>query len=98
MKVVLSGPVKQRHLDDAELMAGIVPTSFVTNGMWPVPPTKLPVEVNPPCDKQPEETRELARNYSLCNYGTEAVICVGRNDHLINLARTYGLIIYESDR
>ena len=33
MRVILHGPVTADHLADAELMAGITPTSFVTNGL-----------------------------------------------------------------
>lgn len=94
MRTIISGPVTADHLADAELMAGITPTSFVTNGLS-APPTKtLPAEVFPLCDKQPEETRERARNYTLVQ-NADALVCAGRNDHLVSLARNYDLTVYE---
>ena len=49
MRVILSGPVTAEHLADAELMAGITPTSFVTNGLSEPPRgSRLPDEVMEP--------------------------------------------------
>ena len=95
MRVILHGPVTADHLVDAELMAGITPTSFVTNGLsHPPRGSRLPVEVMPICMMQPKETRERARNYSLVQ-NADALICVGENDHLVSLARHYDLLVYE---
>ena len=95
MRVILHGPVTAEHLADAELMAGITPTSFVTNGLSEPPRgSRLPVEVMEPCMKQPVETRVQARNYSLVQ-NADALICVGENDHLVSLARNYDLLVYE---
>ena len=95
MRVILSGPVTADHLADAELMAGITPTSFVTNGLsHPPRGNRLPVAVMPICMMQPVETRVQARNYSLVQ-NADALICVGENDHLVLRARDYGLLIYE---
>ena len=54
----------------------------------------LPTEVFPICDKQPEHSRERARNYTLV-HSADALICVGGNDHLVGLARDYDLLVYE---
>ena len=101
MRVILSGPVTADHLADAELLVGITPTSYVTNGLTGLtgltdPPrgNRLPVETYPICPMQPEETRVRARNFTLAQ-NADALICVGENDHLVSLARNYGLLVYE---
>lgn len=96
MKTIIHGPVTNRDLDDAGLMAGIYPTALITNGMRPLHKSldHLPHEAHPVCMMQPEETREKARNYTLAQAG-EALICKGRNEHLVSLARQYGLPVYE---
>ena len=95
MRVILHGPVTADHLADAELMAGITPTSFVTNGLsHPPRGSRLPVDVYPICPMQPVETRERARNYTLV-FHSDALVCAGGNDHLVSLARNYNLLIYE---
>ncbi|AXY83355.1 hypothetical protein [Acidovorax phage ACPWH] len=94
MRTIISGRVSQVDLDDAELLAGITPASFVTNGRSSPPVQSLPTDVFPLCEKQPEETRERARNYTLVQHA-DALICQGANDHLVNLARSYDLLVYE---
>ena len=95
MRVILSGPVTSDHLADAELMAGVTPTSFVTNGLsHPPRGNRLPVEVMEPCMKQPVETRVQARNYSLVQ-NADALICADNNPGLVLLARNYDLLVYE---
>ena len=98
MRVIISGPVTQDHLDDADLLADIAPTSFVTNGLSAPPvETGLPTEVYPICMMQPEATRVIARDYTLCQ-NADALVCVGHNPHLVDLARTYDLVVYEVDQ
>jgi hypothetical protein len=95
MRVIISGPVTADHLADAELLAGITPTSYVTNGLTDPPRSnRLPVETYPVCPMQPEETRVRARNFTLAQ-NADALICVGENDHLVSLARNYDLLVYE---
>ena len=95
MRVILSGPVTADHLADAELMAGITPTSFVTNGLsHPPRGSRLPVEVMPICMMQPKETRERAREYTLVQ-NADALICADYNPGLVSLARHYDLLVYE---
>ena len=95
MRVIISGPVTSDHLADAELMAGITPTSFVTNGLsHPPRGSRLPVEVMEPCMMQPVETRVQARNYSLVQ-NADALICAEYNPGLVSLARHYDLLVYE---
>ena len=95
MRVILHGPVTADHLADAELMAGIVPTSFVTNGLsHPPRGSRLPVDVYPICPMQPVETRERARQYTLCQ-NADALICADHNPGLVSLARNYNLLVYE---
>lgn len=94
MRTIISGRVTAEHIADAELLAGIVPTSFVTNGQSQPPAGNLPCDVYPICLKQPEDTRERARNYTLV-HNADALICAGGNDHLVGLARDYDLLVYE---
>ena len=94
MRTIISGPVTEADLSDAELLTGLVPTSYVTNGQW-APPTKLPTEVHPVCPMQPKETAEQARNYTLV-HNADALICTHENPHLVDLARSYGLWVYDS--
>ncbi len=96
MRTILSGPVTQAHIDDADLMADIVPTSYVTNGLSEPPKnSKLPVEVFPICMMQPEYSRVQARDYTL-TLNADALICVGDNPHLVTLAKKYDLLVYEA--
>ena len=95
MRVILSGPVTAEHLADAELMAGITPTSLVTNGLsHPPRGNRLPVEVMPICPMQPVETRVRAREYTLVQ-NADALICADYNPGLVSLARNYDLLVYE---
>ena len=95
MRVILHGPVTADHLADAELMAGITPTSFVTNGLsHPPRGSHLPVEVMPICMRQPVETRIRAREYSMVQ-AADALICADYNPGLVSLARHYDLLVYE---
>lgn len=95
MRVILHGPVTADHLADAELMAGITPTSFVTNGLsHPPRGSNLPVEVMVPCMKQPAETRIRAREYSMVQ-AADALICADYNPGLVSLARDHDLLVYE---
>lgn len=96
MKTVIWGPVTPEHLADADLMAGITPTKFLSNGEFPSPNVGIPTEVDPPCPKLPGELGEHQRDYTLC-LAADAVICVGDNEHLLKVANTYELPIYHID-
>lgn len=93
MKVICSGRVTRQHLADAELLAGITATSIIVNDQRPAPNLGLPVEVMPICKMHPEESAIPQRDYTLAQAG-EALICVGRNDHLVKLCEGYGLPVY----
>lgn len=97
MRVIISGPVTQDHLDDADLLADIAPTSFVTNGLSTPPACSLYTEVLPICPMQPKETSRIARDYTLVQ-NADALVCVGDNPHLVDLALNYGLVVYEVDQ
>ena len=97
MRVIISGPVTQDHLDDADLLADIAPTSFVTNGLSTPPACGLSTEVLPICPMQPKDTSIIARDYSLVQ-NADALVCVGGNPHLVDLALNYGLVVYEVDQ
>lgn len=96
MRTIISGPVSQQHLDDAEFMAGIKPTQFITNGSTTPPASDLETLEDPPCPKLPGEIGEFQRNYTMC-LQAEALVCVGGNEHLVNIANKYGLAVYEAE-
>lgn len=96
MRTIISGHVTAAHIEDAELMADITPTSFVTNGRSTPPACGLDTEVYLVCDKQPKESSVIARDYTLVQ-NADALICVGHNPHLVDLARSYDLPVYEVD-
>lgn len=91
MRTVISGRVTPDVLDRADLISGIEPTSYVTNGA-PVP-AGLPVETHPICKKL-GDAGEQARNYTLCQ-NADALICVGHNPHLVGIATMYGLPVHQ---
>ena len=95
MRTIISGPVTEADPSDAELLTGLIPTSYVTNGLWHPPVSNLLVEVHPVCPMQPKETAEQARNYTLV-HNADALICTHENPHLVDLARSYGLWVYDS--
>lgn len=100
MRVILSGPVRPHHLDAADMIYGIVPTSFVTNGE-PIPPTDVTkgyaVDCHPLDPKLPGSTGVERIDY-LLTMNADALVLVGRNDHLLWVARKANLLIYESER
>ena len=93
MRVIISGPVTAAHLQDAEFMAGITPTSYVTNGKSTPPKSPLPTSVMPICPMLPE-AGERQRNYSLV-HNADALVCAGGNQHLVDLAKRYELLVWE---
>lgn len=94
MKTILSGRVSTADINDAAFMAGIDPTSFLTNGLsHPPAASKLPHVVHP-IDKMLPEGGEARINYVMCQHA-DALICAGGNEHLLRVARQYKLVIYE---
>ena len=78
----------------ADLMAGIIPTSFVTNGLNTPPVSQLETEVFPICQMRDRDGAIIARNYTLC-HNADAVIVRGSDEHLVRLALQYGLPVYQ---
>lgn len=94
MRTILSGPVQAAGIALADLW-GIVPSSFVTNGLHPVPKMGLPVTELPLCQKFGDRrAAERARNYTLVQ-NADALIVAGGNEHLVALAETYGLPVFQ---
>ena len=91
MRTILSGRVTPAVLDRADMIAGIVPTSYVTNG--PQGPAGLPTTTWP-IDPMLGDSGEVARDYTLCQ-NADALIVVGRNPHLVGVAQMYGLLIHQ---
>lgn len=100
MRVILSGPVRPHHLDAADLIYGILPESFVTNGD-PLPFVETtagkPIDCHPLDPKLPGPTGVERIDYVMVLYA-EALVLVGRNDHLLWVARKSNLLIFESER
>lgn len=95
MKTILSGPVTANDVDMAGLLADITPTAFVTNGR-PLPPVDgVPTETHPVCEKIGGVMAVEARDYTLCQRA-EALILAGENEHLLRVARQYGLRIHQA--
>ena len=93
MKTIISGPVTQSHIDDADLMAGITPTSYITNGLSTPPVSKLVTTVMPICPMLPD-AGERQRNYTMCLHA-DALIVAGPNEHLVQCAKRNNLPVYE---
>lgn len=91
MRTIIHGRVTPDTLANADLIAGITPTSMVTMGAKP--DLDLPLTVFPPCDKL-GEMAVPARDYTLVQ-NADAAIVVGRNPHLVQVARQYGLPVYQ---
>lgn len=94
MRTIISGLVTDEHLQDADLLADITPTSFVTNGLSEPPVCSLTTEVYPVCTMRDHAGAIIARDYTLIA-NADALVCVGYNPHLVDLARTYDLPVYE---
>lgn len=94
MRTIISGPVDDQTLDSADLIGGITPTSFVTNGLWEPPFSVLPEKVYP-IEPKLGRLGEDARDYTLCQ-NADALIVAGENDHLVRVAQLYGLLVFEA--
>lgn len=96
MKTVIYGRVTPEHLADAELFSGITPTSYITNGKHTPPVSNLETEVIPQCPMVPGEPGEKQNHWRLIAFA-DALILVGRNDHLLSIAQRMDLLIYEAE-
>ena len=94
MKTIIFGQVTAEHLADAELFSGITPTVLITNGSSTPPTANLPTEVIPQCSKIPGEPGERQNHWRMA-LSADALILVGRNDHLIEVANRCDLLVYE---
>lgn len=97
MKTIISGPVKQHHLDEADMLYGISPSVYITNGDSVPPFGTTPVDVQPPCPMLPGELGEHQRDWTMC-LQADALILVGENPHLLHAATRNKLLVYVSDR
>lgn len=97
MRTLLYGKVTQAHLDDAELLMGITPTSYVTNGKTVPPASNLTAEVIPVCPMVGGEAGILQQHWRLCLH-VDAAILVGAPEHLMHCVKTYDLPHYEVAR
>lgn len=95
MRTIISGPVTDDTLATAE-MFGIEPTSYVTDGHSTPPFSTLSTTVYPRCKKLPGDTGKLARDYTLVQ-NADALVLAGEDDHLLAVAHTYGLAVYQED-
>lgn len=93
MIVVIDGPVTENDLEMAELISGITPTSFLTNGLSAPPVSNLQTEVIPLEPKNPDGA--LAQSHWRLGIYGQAVILGRPNPHLRRVAESCGLPIYE---
>jgi hypothetical protein len=92
VRTIIAGRVTPDTLAAAQ-MFGIEPTGFVTNGLSVPPVSNLSTDVHPICKALGVFGRE-ARDYTLCQRA-DALILVGRDDHLLRVANQYGLTLYQ---
>ncbi|WP_313329812.1 hypothetical protein [Comamonas sp.] len=97
MKTVIYGPVTEEHLALAELMAGITPTSYLSNGSSIPPASNREVFVIPQCPKVPDEAGERQNHWRLC-IQADAAILIGAPEHLVYAATQSGLLLFEVER
>ena len=95
MRVIISGPVTEAYLADADLLVGIVPTSYVTNGLS-IPPFSSLITNVFPIDPMLPDIGERRINYVLAQ-NADALVLVGENDHLLNIAQQYHLAIFTAE-
>ena len=94
MRVIISGPVTEDDLADAEMLADIRPSSFVTNGTSTPPLSMLPVDVFPVCTMRGHGAED-ARDYTLC-HNADALVSRDGSRHLLMLAERYGLLVFDA--
>lgn len=92
MRTIICGKVTESTLESAALF-GVEPTSYVTNGLSVPPASQRPVDVHPICKALGAAGKD-ARDYTLVQ-NADALILVGRDEHLHHLAVQYGLAIYQ---
>lgn len=100
MRVIVAGPVEYEDIQDAELLAGIVTTQLVSNGVEHLPELELFIDLKPPLvfpldPKLHGMYGEMSRNYTLVQ-NADALITKGKNKHLVKLAHQYKLLVYEA--
>lgn len=95
MKVLIAGPVTASDLADAELMAGIEPTEFLSCGEWVPPASAAPLTIEKPCPKIPGDAGVRQRLHSLL-VRADALVCTDGFDHLTRVADGLGIPVYEA--
>lgn len=93
MKTILHGQVTEQHLADAALFAGIEPTSYITNGATSPPVSQRATDVIPP-DPMVGDAAERQNHWRMV-LRADALVCVGKNEHLVRSAESVGLLVYE---
>lgn len=93
MRTIIAGSVTADTLQAAEMFEGIEPTSYVTNGLSTPPASDRPTSVHPICKALGAFGKD-ARDYTLVQ-NADALVLAGRDDHLVRIARQYGLKVYQ---
>lgn len=94
MRTIIYGQVTEEHLADAELFAGITPTSYITNGKHTPPAGNLETEVIPPCPMVPGEAGEKQNHWRLA-LSADALVLAEDDEHMRSVAERCELLIYE---
>lgn len=99
MKTIIHGPVTAADIADADLFAGIVPTSFLAADEMPTVVSdeiyRLSCEVIPLSDMMDYEMALKQQTMRLVTYG-DALILRGENAELRVRAERLGLAIYQA--
>lgn len=92
MRTIISGRVTEAIIESAA-MFGVVPTSYVTNGLSTPPVSQRATQVFP-IDKALGNAGQAARDYTLVQHA-DALILVGDDEHLLRVAAQYRLTVYQ---
>lgn len=93
MRTIIAGRVTADTLTAAEMFEGIEPTSYVTNGLSTPPASDLPTQAHPICRALGVLGKD-ARDYTLAQ-NADALVLRGEDEHLVRVARQYGLKVYQ---
>lgn len=97
MKTILHGPVTAQDIEDADMLAGITPTSFLTTEDNQAPPAELGLscEVIVRSTMMDYEMAQRQQSMRLVTHG-DALIMRGDDPELLARAQRMGLVIYQA--
>ena len=96
MKVFISGPITEQDLADADMLMGIVPTEFLTNGVHHPPASDIPVTVYPPDPMHSEDSRVQSAIVRAA-VAADAAIVTDNNAAVLKACALFGLQVYRTN-